>query len=161
MSAYVRDLAVNNWRDPLTFGALTVYRFGNWVYYQVRVPFIRQLLWICYLLMDTIILRLCCNSYIPARCRIGEGLRLPYGAIAIVINRYAIIGSRVVIGSGVKIIEPVKIGDGAVIIANSVVVADIPPLATAIGIPAVNIVLPNVLPLPNRNSREGGGRERL
>ena len=46
------------------------------------------------------------------------------------------IGRGVHIGTGAKVIGPVKIGDGAKIGANAVVVSDIPPNATAAGIPA-------------------------
>lgn len=58
-------------------------------------------------------------------------------------------------------VKVVHIGDGATIVANSLVVSDIPPLATAMGIPACNILPKNVLPLPKRNSRKRGGRDQL
>jgi serine O-acetyltransferase len=46
------------------------------------------------------------------------------------------IGNDVFIGAGAKIIGPVKIGDGAVIAPNSLVIADVPAGATAMGVPA-------------------------
>jgi len=46
------------------------------------------------------------------------------------------IGNDVFIGAGAKILGPVTIGDGAVIAANSLVVTDIPPGVTAMGVPA-------------------------
>ena len=46
------------------------------------------------------------------------------------------IGSRVYIGSGAKVLGPIKIGDGAAIGANAVVLCDVPPRATAVGVPA-------------------------
>ena len=46
------------------------------------------------------------------------------------------IGDDVFIGAGAKIIGPVKIGDGARIGANAVVVHDVPPHTTVVGIPA-------------------------
>ncbi|MFN4258008.1 MAG: serine O-acetyltransferase [Gemmataceae bacterium] len=46
------------------------------------------------------------------------------------------LGNDVFIGAGAKIIGGVRIGDGARIGANAVVVNDIPPYATAVGIPA-------------------------
>jgi len=46
------------------------------------------------------------------------------------------IGSDVFIGAGAKIIGPVKIGDGARIGANAVVLHDVPPNTTVVGIPA-------------------------
>jgi serine O-acetyltransferase len=42
----------------------------------------------------------------------------------------------VVIGTGAKILGPILIGDGAKIGSNAVVVRDVPPGATAVGIPA-------------------------
>jgi serine O-acetyltransferase len=46
------------------------------------------------------------------------------------------IGKGVSIGTGAKVIGPVRIGDGATIGANAVVISDVPPGATAVGVPA-------------------------
>jgi len=46
------------------------------------------------------------------------------------------IGNNVYIGAGAKILGPVTIGDGAIIGANAVVLEDVPPGATAVGVPA-------------------------
>ena len=46
------------------------------------------------------------------------------------------IGGHVDIGAGAKVIGPVTVGDHARIGANAVVMSDIPPYATAVGIPA-------------------------
>jgi serine O-acetyltransferase len=45
-------------------------------------------------------------------------------------------GNNVLIGAGACILGPVTIGDGARIGANSVVLQDVPPGATAFGVPA-------------------------
>ncbi len=47
-----------------------------------------------------------------------------------------IIGNNVYIGKGAAILGNVTIGDGARIAANSLVIADVPPNTTAIGVPA-------------------------
>lgn len=47
-----------------------------------------------------------------------------------------ILGDDVFIGAGAKIIGPVRIGDGARIGANAVVLHDVPPHTTVVGIPA-------------------------
>jgi serine O-acetyltransferase len=48
-----------------------------------------------------------------------------------------VLGSRVYVGAGAKILGPVRIGDGARIGANAVVLNDVPPNHTAVGIPAI------------------------
>ena len=47
-----------------------------------------------------------------------------------------ILGDGVFIGAGAKIIGPVMVGEGARVGANAVVVADVPPFSTVVGIPA-------------------------
>jgi serine O-acetyltransferase len=51
-------------------------------------------------------------------------------------DRRPIIGDGVFIGAGAKIMGAITVGDGARIGANAVVVCDVPPGATAVGIPA-------------------------
>ncbi len=51
-------------------------------------------------------------------------------------KRHPTIESGVLIGAGAKILGPIKVGAGARIGANSVVVEDVPPGVTAVGIPA-------------------------
>ena len=46
------------------------------------------------------------------------------------------LGSHVFVGAGAKILGGVTIGDYAVIGANAVVIQDVPPGATAVGVPA-------------------------
>jgi serine O-acetyltransferase len=47
-----------------------------------------------------------------------------------------VIGNNVFIGAGAKLLGPVSVGDSARIGANAVVVHDVPPHATVVGIPA-------------------------
>jgi len=51
-------------------------------------------------------------------------------------KRHPTLGNNVVVGAGAKILGPILIGDGAKIGSNAVVVKEVPPGATAIGIPA-------------------------
>ena len=51
-------------------------------------------------------------------------------------KRHPTLGKGVVVGAGAKILGPITVGDGARIGSNAVVVKDVPPGATAIGIPA-------------------------
>ena len=51
-------------------------------------------------------------------------------------KRHPTLGNGVVLGAGAKILGPITIGNGAHVGSNAVVVKDVPPGATAIGIPA-------------------------
>lgn len=96
---------------------------------------------------------------IPLAARIGGGLILPHpngivihpeaqiGPNCLIFQQVTIglvratpvaprIGAGVDIGAGAKVLGPVVVGDGAQIGANAVVVRDIPPGATAVGVPA-------------------------
>lgn len=50
-------------------------------------------------------------------------------------KRHPTIGNNVVIGSGAKILGPFKVGDNSKIGSNSVVVKEVPPNSTVVGIP--------------------------
>ena len=52
------------------------------------------------------------------------------------IKRHPTIGDGVIIGAGAKLLGPINVGKEAKIGANSVVVTDVPPGATMVGIPA-------------------------
>ena len=58
------------------------------------------------------------------------------------VKRHPTVEDDVIIGSGAKILGPVVIGKGAKIGANAVVITDVPPYATAVGIPARIIIKP-------------------
>jgi serine O-acetyltransferase len=60
----------------------------------------------------------------------------------------AVLGSDVEVGAGAKIIGAVRIGDGARIGANAVVVRDVEPGTTVVGVPA----------RPVRRRRDDGAR---
>ena len=52
------------------------------------------------------------------------------------IKRHPTIGNGVIIGAGAKLLGPINVGKDAKIGANSVVINDVPPGATMVGIPA-------------------------
>jgi serine O-acetyltransferase len=56
-------------------------------------------------------------------------------------KRHPTLGNNVVVGAGAKILGPITVGDNARIGSNSVVVKDVPPGATVVGIPG-RIVAP-------------------
>jgi serine O-acetyltransferase len=95
---------------------------------------------------------------IPAKVRIGAGVRFPHGAMAVVIHPSTVIGERVVIYHGVTlgevdkthaapvVADDVLIGVGATVLggvtlgrgcrvgARALVTHDVPPGATVVGI---------------------------
>src|SRR4051794_9595409 len=99
----------------------------------------------------------CCNCVIGRGAEFGPGLVLIHST-GVVINgqvrggsdvhlehqvtvgaerrRSPVLGDGVFIGAGAKVLGGVVIGDGARIGANAVVVDDVPPHSTAVGIPA-------------------------
>ena len=51
-------------------------------------------------------------------------------------KRHPTIGNNVLIGSGAKVLGPFKVGDNCRIASNAVVLKEIPPNSTAVGVPA-------------------------
>ncbi|ACD96327.1 serine O-acetyltransferase [Trichlorobacter lovleyi] len=58
------------------------------------------------------------------------------------VKRHPTLEDRVVIGSGAKILGPFTVGRGAKIGSNSVVVKEVPPNATVVGIPGKIVLAP-------------------
>ena len=51
-------------------------------------------------------------------------------------KRHPTVGNNVLIGSGAKVLGPFKVGDNSRIASNAVVLTEIPPNSTAVGVPA-------------------------
>jgi serine O-acetyltransferase len=51
-------------------------------------------------------------------------------------KRHPTLGNNVMVGAGAKILGPFKVGDNSRIAANAVVLEEVPPNSTAVGIPA-------------------------
>ena len=51
-------------------------------------------------------------------------------------KRHPTLGNNVMVGAGAKVLGPFKIGDNSKIASNAVVLDEIPPDSTAVGIPA-------------------------
>ena len=111
---------------------------------------------------------------IPSHIEIGPGLYIPHPVGNVVMasriganvtlvscitigmrgeNGFPTIGDNVYIGAGARVLGGIHIGDDASIGANAVVLKDVPPGATAVGVPAV-IKLP-ARPGDARASRPG------
>jgi serine O-acetyltransferase len=104
--------------------------------------------------------RLLFSAQIPPETKIGPGTEFGYGGIGVVVHRDAVIGANVLIspgvviggrselpgvpviedgvkiGAGAKILGPIRVGAGAKVGANAVVIHDVPPGETVVGIPA-------------------------
>ncbi len=63
-------------------------------------------------------------------------------------KRHPTLGNNVMVGCGAKILGPFKVGDGAKIAANAVVLEEVPPNATAVGVPARIVRVNGVAPHP-------------
>jgi serine O-acetyltransferase len=102
------------------------------------------------------------GAELPPTAEIGPGLRIPHPA-AIVVGNRAVIGSNctllqgatlgerlgnraehdyptlsdsVTVGAGAKLLGRIRVHEGAMVGANSVVLSDVPPYATVVGVPA-------------------------
>ena len=58
-------------------------------------------------------------------------------------KRHPTIGKNVTIGSGAKVLGPFSVGDNSKIAANAVVLREIPPNSTCVGVPAHIVKLDN------------------
>ncbi len=107
-----------------------------------------------------VLMRLICGAEIPRSVKVGPGLRLPHGGRGVVVHWKSSIGAdvtiyhgvtlgvsgpsqgapvlrdRVYVGTGACILGGVTVESDAKIGANSVVLDDVPTVATAVGVPA-------------------------
>ncbi len=147
--------------------ALAVYRYGVW---SQQLP--QPARWMTSKIYGGLVmaLQLATGTQIYRETRIGEDLHLVH-AWNVLIHPDVVIGDRckimhevtlgtnepgrrgvprigndVFIAAGAKILGPVTIGDRAVIASNSLVISDVPPGATAIGVPARVLMFPAAAP---------------
>lgn len=156
IQAIVRNdpAARNHWEIILYPGlhAITVHRLTHQLW-NARIPFLPRLL--------SQIVRFLTGIEIHPGAQIGRGLFIDHGMGLVVGEttivgdnvvlhqdvtlggtgkqqgkRHPTLGNDVVVGVGAKILGAITIGDGALIGGGAVVVKDVPPYATAIGVPA-------------------------
>jgi serine O-acetyltransferase len=155
-SVFDRDPAARNTWEVLTcypgFHALVLHRFAHWLWgHRIRWParlvshFAR---WITGIEIHP-------GATIGRRFFIDHGMGVVIGETALIGDdctlyhgvtlggtswnkgkRHPTLGNNVVAGAGAKILGPIMVGEGARIGSNAVVVKDVPPGATAVGIPA-------------------------
>lgn len=75
------------------------------------------------------------TTVIGDNCTIYQGVTLG-GTGKEVGKRHPTLGNHVIVGSGAKILGPFCVGDHSKIASNAVVLSEIPPHATAVGVPA-------------------------
>jgi serine O-acetyltransferase len=142
--------------------AVSTYRFGQWANEEAP-PSLRTIAKAAYFGTFKLVEMLAGVS-LPAHARIGKGLYIGHFG-NIIVHPDTVMGERcslsqgvtigvlggdrpgvprigndVYIGAGAKILGPITIGDGAIIGANAVVIDDVPAGATAVGVPARNIL---------------------
>ena len=140
--------------------ALLCYRYSHWVL-KLRIPVVRQLLMIPALFWQRfnqlflgvfispdaeigkgLVIHTPQGVYIPP-VKIGEGATFQSGVL--IGSGCRSVGDNVYFGAGCKIVGDVTIGNNVVIVANSVVLTDIPDNTTIMGVPA-RIKLPGGKP---------------
>jgi serine O-acetyltransferase len=151
-----RDPACQRYSTPLLFfkgfHAIQSYRIGHWLWGQGRTALA--------LTLQSRISEVFAVDFHPA-ARIGKGILLDHatgvvvGETAVIENnvsllhavtlggtgkergdRHPKVGQGVLIGAGAKLLGNIRIGEGVKIGAGSVVLTDIPPHTTAVGVPA-------------------------
>jgi len=155
-STFERDPAARSTWEVITcypgFHALVIHRFANWLW-RMRMRWLAR--------FASHLSRFFTGIEIHPGARIGRRVFIDHG-MGVVIGetaelgddctlyhgvtlggttwnkgkRHPTLGRGVVIGAGAKLLGPIVIGDGAKIGSNAVVVKDVPPGATALGIPA-------------------------
>ena len=138
--------------------AIAVHRFGNWrmgIRSKVlRAPFSLLYKTLFWLIEIGLGIELPYNTVLGRRVRIwhhggifigarsiGDDVHLRHNVTIGVLHRgdedaKPVIGSRVDIGPGAAILGAIEIGDDVVVGANSVVLKDVPPDSTVLGVPA-------------------------
>ena len=131
--------------------AIICYRFSHWVL-TFRVPVLRQILLIISLIFQRLV-QMFVGVFISPDAEIGPGLLIhtPYGIIVgptkiganctiqsgvVITAATKSIGDNVYFGPGAKVIGDARIGNNVVVVANSVVLTDVPDNTTIMGVPA-------------------------
>ena len=150
------DYARNPTRDART--TLAIWRVGQALHGRLGAA--AFLLRRVHHLADAVWTRGYIGADLPSEARAGGGLRLPHGGRGVVLHPSvrlgagvtlyhqvtigvvddrpaAVVGDGVYIGSGAKVLGPIELGAECRVGANAVVLIDVPPGTTAVGVPAV------------------------
>jgi serine O-acetyltransferase len=148
-----RTLERGSWRVLLRLEtpAIVCYRYSHWVV-NLRVPVVRQLLMVPALILQRFV-QMFVGIFISPDAEIGPGLVIhtPYAinvapvkiganctlqSGVLIGSGVRVVGDNVYFGAGCKIIGDCKIGNNVVVVANSVVLTDVPDNTTIMGVPA-------------------------
>jgi serine O-acetyltransferase len=140
------------------FWVMTVYRYGRWRY-GIRTPLLRKPFSLVYHVLYKGV-QIVTGIELPCEAQVGRNFVIDHFG-GIVVSGYArfgdncrirsgvviglsridepcapTIGNNVDIGAGAKLLGRITIGDNVRIGANAVVLRDVPPDSTAMGVPA-------------------------
>jgi serine O-acetyltransferase len=135
----------------LTIWSVISYRFSHWVY-ELRIPVVKQILSIIALVFQRWV-ELWTACHICREAKIGPGLLIhsPYsigigpttigknltvGMGVLITGGSKGVGDNVYFGPGAKVIGDTRIGNNVVVVANSLVITDVPDNSTVMGVPA-------------------------
>jgi serine O-acetyltransferase len=135
----------------LTIWSVISYRFSHWVY-ELRVPVVKQILNLVALVFQRWV-ELWTACHICREAEIGPGLLIhsPYsigigptrvgrnctvGMGVLITGGAKGVGDNVYFGPGAKVIGDARIGNNVVVVANSLVITDVPDNSTVMGVPA-------------------------
>ena len=127
------------------------YRFSHW-FYRHKMPFLAR--WISQASKHRTGIEIHPAAIIGRRLVIDHGTGIVIGATAEIGDdcllyqgvtlggtghahgkRHPTLGNNVMVGCGAKVLGPIRIGDNSKIAANSVVLREVPPNCTVVGIP--------------------------
>ena len=152
------------WLNP-AFWAITIHRFGHWLYvdkpfFLIAIP-LKIVFFFAYLFSEVVM-----EMSLDPQATIGGGLYIAHiggihinpeavigsscnlthhttiGASAMGRSGSPIIGDNVYIGTGATLAGKIKIGNGAKIAANTLVITNVPEGATVMGVPGRIIMRP-------------------
>jgi serine O-acetyltransferase len=152
------------WLNPAIW-AITIYRFGNWLYATNPFVLVRIPLKIFYFfarMFSEVVMDMCLDpqatigggiyiahiggihinpeAIIGSNCNLTHGITI--GASAMGRQGSPTVGNNVYIGTGATLVGKIKIGNGAKIAANTLVITNVPDGATVMGVPGRIIMRP-------------------
>ncbi len=145
------------WLNPAIW-AITIYRFGNWLYTTnpfvlLRVP-LKVVYFFAYMFSE-VVMEMCLDpqatiggglyiahiggihinpqAIVGSNCDIAH--RVTIGASAMGRQGAPVLGDKVYIGTGATLVGKIKVGSGVKIAANTLVITNVPDGATVMGVP--------------------------